>query len=197
MNDQTHSKGYLYGKRPSHDGTTLKTLIAAAAVVLAGHMVTPGHAQATNPVPPAPAAEAANCALNSTIWWNELLAPETDRLTDFYAKVMGWTPKIVDAERQAAPARAPDDRYTIFMDGQREVAGLMRSSHPESVYTSVGWFTYMQVADVEAAAEKAVAAGGKILREPIETSEGHVIALISDPMGNAFGLVTPAVKNPC
>jgi len=189
-------------KHPSQSGTVRKMLVASAFVAIAG-LVAIGPARATNTAeqPPAaaavPAPQAATCSRTASVWWSELLAPETERLTDFYAKVMGWNTKIVDAEDQSEPARTPDDRYTIFTDGVREVAGLMKSNHPEAAHTALGWFTYMQVPDVEAAVAKAVQAGGKLLREPTESAEGHIIAVVSDPMGNAFGLVTPANNSRC
>jgi predicted enzyme related to lactoylglutathione lyase len=190
-------------KHPSQSGTVRKMLAASAFVAIAG-LVATGPARATNTAEPPPAAATTAvtaapqvCARTATVWWSELLAPETERLTDFYAKVMGWNTKIVDAEDQSEPARTPDDRYTIFTDGQREIAGLMKANHPEAAHTSVGWFTYMQVPDVEAAVAKAVEAGGRVLREPTESAEGHIIAVISDPMGNAFGLVTPANNSRC
>lgn len=192
-------------KHSFQSGTVRKMLVASAFVAMAG-LVATGPARAANtaeqPATAAPAAAAApqastTCSRTATVWWSELLAPETERLTDFYAKVMGWNTKIVDAEDQSEPARTPDDRYTIFSDGQREIAGLMKANHPEAVHTTVGWFTYMQVPDVEAAVAKAVQAGGKVLREPAESAEGHMIAVISDPMGNAFGLVTPANNSRC
>ena len=137
------------------------------------------------------------CLRNGAIWWNELLAPETEKLTAFYAKVIGRKTKIVDVEDQRRPARSPQDRYTIFMDGDQEVAGLMRANHPEAIHSRAGWFTYIQVADVEVAAETAQAEGGTILREPTEISDGSNVAVVSDPMGNVFGLVTPPKKGPC
>jgi hypothetical protein len=39
--------------------------------------------------------------------------------------------------------------------------------------------------------------GGTILRHPIETADGNRIALVSDPAGTIFGLVTPAAKPEC
>lgn len=188
-------------KHSSQSGTVRKMLAASAFVAIAG-LVATGPARATNTAEQAPVAattapQATTCARTPAVWWSELLAPETEQLTDFYAKVMGWNTKIVDAEDQSEPARTPDDRYTIFTDGVREVAGLMKANHPEAAHTTLGWFTYMQVPDVEAAVAKAVLAGGRVLREPTESSEGHIIAVISDPMGNAFGLVTPANNSRC
>jgi predicted enzyme related to lactoylglutathione lyase len=174
-----------------------KTFAGLALAVAAGLFLTSAPAQSNETAANRPAAETSTCPRAGVVWWSELLAPETERLTEFYAKVMGWNTKIVDAEDQAQPARSPEDRYTVFMDGDHEVAGLMRANHPEAVHSVVGWFTYIQVADVDAAAAKARTAGGTIMRPPVETADGNRIAVISDPMGNVFGLVTPARAGRC
>lgn len=143
------------------------------------------------------APEPAVCSGAGFVWWNELLAPETEKLTDFYAKVIGWSAKIVDAEDQSRPPATPNDQYTIFMMGDQEVAGLMKANHPVAIHSSVGWFTYIQVADVELAVTAAQTNGGTILRHPIENPDGSRFAVVSDPMGNVFGLVTPKKKGTC
>jgi uncharacterized protein len=73
----------------------------------------------------------------------------------------------------------------------------MRANHPEAVHSGVGWFTYIQVADVDAAVQRAQTTGGTVLRPVDETADGSRVAVVSDPMGNVFGLVTPARKGPC
>ncbi len=136
---------------------------------------------------------AATCA--GSIWWSELLAPETEKLTDFYAKVVGWNVKVVDAEDQSEQPSSPENRYSIFLNGDEEVAGLMKANHPVAAHSGLGWFTYIQVEDVDVTANKVVANGGTVLRHPVETETGDRIAVISDPMGNVFGIVTPADKD--
>ncbi|SDO14759.1 hypothetical protein SAMN04488061_0405 [Filomicrobium insigne] len=138
-----------------------------------------------------------SCSGVGFIWWSELLAPETEKLTDFYSKVMGWNTKVVDADDQTQEPSSPEDRYTIFLNGNQEVAGLMRANHPVAPHTGLGWFTYMEVEDVAATIEKVEANGGTILRDPMETENGDVIAVVNDPMGNVFGIVTPAQKPNC
>jgi uncharacterized protein len=167
----------------------LRTALAAVAgAALVGILPQRNYASALN------SAADAGCTRPGAIWWNELLAPETERLTEFYAKVIGWKTKVVDAGDQTQPARTPADRYTVFMEGDQEIAGLMRANHPEAIHSGVGWFIYIQVADVEVAAATAKASGGMVLRAPEETPEGHRIAVVSDPMGIVFGLITPAKK---
>ena len=169
--------------------TGRKIILRTALAAVAGAMLVSMPAQRY-----ATAGPDSGCSRPGTIWWSELLAPETERLTEFYSKVIGWKAKVVDAEDPSQPPRSPADRYTIFMDGDQEVAGLMRANHPDAIHSGVGWFTYIQVADVEVAAATAKASGGSVLRAPEETPDGHRIAVISDPMGIVFGIITPSKK---
>ena len=57
--------------------------------------------------------------------WNELLTPETEKISNFYANVIGWKIKVTDAEDQQRPPANPENRYTIFLNGDQEVAGLV------------------------------------------------------------------------
>ncbi len=176
-------------------GDIKKVIIAAiAGLTLA---CTPLKASTVAATPPPTTDKASDCSAIGTVWWNELLSPETDEISEFYAKVIGWSRKVVDVEEQRPPAATPDDRYTIFMAGKREIAGLMSDRHPDSVQPRLGWFIYIQVADVDAAVEAAQAEGGTVLRQPVEIAHGNRIAVVRDPMGNVFGLVTPAHKGKC
>ena len=141
--------------------------------------------------------ETSACTSAGYVWWNELLTPETEKISNFYANVIGWKIKVTDAEDQQRPPANPENRYTIFLNGDQEVAGLMQANHPAAIHSGVGWFTYFQVADVDTAVAKVKLNGGTILRHPIETADGNRIALVSDPAGTIYGLVTPAVKPEC
>ena len=159
---KTPSTGLSHSSEDSfHNRTVRQKGLKVALGALAGIGLACGLAQATHVAPARAAPEASTCARGSMIWWSELLAPETEKLTDFYAKVIGWKTRIVDAEDQSQPARTPADQYTIFMDGDQDVAGLMRANHPEAVHSGVGWFTYIQVADVDAAVQRAQTTGGR------------------------------------
>lgn len=194
MAEQLNNEASLLAKQSSRIWTVRRVVlrIALAGVIgmaLLGMTPQWNHAAALN--------SGGECTRAGAIWWNELLAPETERLTEFYSKVVGWSSKVVDAEDQTQPARSPADRYTLFMDGDQEVAGLMRANHPEAIHSGVGWFIYIQVTDVDVSVANAKTAGGTVLRPPMETPEGHRIAVVSDPMGIVFGLVTPAKRAPC
>jgi predicted enzyme related to lactoylglutathione lyase len=142
------------------------------------------------PEPAAPAKLA--CSRPGQVWWNELLTADTDKLAAFYADVVGWTTKVVDPENTKLPARTLEDRYVLFGDGWQEAAGLIKSGHRAAAHSGAGWFMYIHVTDVDAALTRVEENGGKVLRSVITTGEGDRIAVVSDPFGNAFGLVTPS-----
>lgn len=174
------------------------TIASFAFAAVAGIMFAATPAQATGPtvIDTVPAEKQA-CSGAGTIWWSELLAPETEKLTEFYANVIGWKVKVVDADDQTRPASVPENRYTIFLGGDQEVAGLMKANHPVAAHPGLGWLTYIEVDDVGETIEKVIASGGTVLREAWETENGDEIAVINDPMGNVFGIVTPADAPAC
>lgn len=131
------------------------------------------------------------------VWWNELLSPETQKLAEFYSKVVGWKLKTVDAEDQSSPPSSPSNQYTMFLAGNQEAAGMMKADHPSAIHSGVGWFTYIQVPDVQAGVNAAQASGGSVVREPFDNADGSRMAVVRDPVGNVFGLVTPGKGDGC
>jgi uncharacterized protein len=132
------------------------------------------------------------CSRPGYVWWNELLATDTDKLVGFYADVIGWTTRAVDPENTGLPPRTLEDRYILFMDGSQEAAGLINSGHRDAAHPGAGWFMYIHVLDVDSAVTKVEEKGGKVIRPVATTAEGDRIVIVSDPLGNLFGLVTPA-----
>jgi predicted enzyme related to lactoylglutathione lyase len=198
MTEQANSKVSRPGQRSSHIRTAQAGATAVALAVMAGLTLAGAVWAQVKDEPAAGSSPETACGRAGAVWWNELLAPETEKLGEFYAKVIGWNTKVVDVEDQSQPPRTPNDRYVVFMDGgDQEVAGLMSANHPEAIHSRAGWFTYIQVANVDLAAAIAQATGGTVVRQPADTSDGNRVAVISDPAGNAFGIVTPAKKGPC
>jgi predicted enzyme related to lactoylglutathione lyase len=132
------------------------------------------------------------CSPQGQVWWNELLTRDVDRLANFYADVVGWTIASRDPGNTKLPARNSEDRYVMFTDGSQEVAGLINSGNRDAVPGGLGWFVYIQVPDVDAAVSRVQEKGGSVLRPAVTTGEGDRLAIVGDPVGNVFGLVTPA-----
>lgn len=118
--------------------------------------------------------------------WYELLTTDTDAAAGFYAKVVGWTPQSM------ASADNPM-HYTVFNTAEGGVAGLMELP-PEAKAGGMppSWVGYVGVDDVDAYAEKFVAAGGSIRRPPDDIPGVGRFAAVGDPQGAHLCLFKPA-----
>jgi predicted enzyme related to lactoylglutathione lyase len=122
------------------------------------------------------------------IWWNEYLADDSARAAYFYSSVVGWRMKRValdDVSRLAGPY---EKSYIMMLSGSEDNAGIMRIADAEIAGARKGWFTYLQVPDVDAAVARAVQLGGKVVHEPYDESETTRIAIIEDTEGCLVGL---------
>ena len=125
---------------------------------------------------------------NGFIWY-ELMTTDQDAAIAFYEAVVGWR-----AEDMAIPEMG-DYRYTILHAGERGVAGL--AALPERCGDTMrpGWFGYVQVPDTDAAAAAIAAAGGKVLMPPGDIPTVGRFAMVADPGGAAFFLLTPLPRD--
>lgn len=113
--------------------------------------------------------------------FHELMTTDVEKAKEFYQKVTGLT--------------ATSGHYPILKDGTQLVAGLVGPRVEGSGWPSGGpeahWIAYIAVDDVNAAAKKAEALGGKILLPPTEVPGFGRAAVLRDPQGAAFGIFTP------
>jgi len=118
--------------------------------------------------------------------WYELMTSDQDAAIDFYKTVVGW-----DAADQTM-ADLGDFRYTLLSTGGRDVAGLMQlNDEMKAAGASPGWLGVIGVADTDEAAKAIEAAGGAILRAPDDIPNVGRFAIVADPGGAAFELLTP------
>jgi predicted enzyme related to lactoylglutathione lyase len=159
-----------------------RLMITGAAAIVAGSAGAPTGAQAAAADPDV-----------GTVWWSELLTRDPARARAFYSRVVGWTPKVVALDDPTRPAKRGEKEYTMFSAGDKEAAGAMKiDEDTEFPGIAVSWLTYVQVVDVDAAARRAVEAGGKLLHEPADVPNVGRVAIIEDPEGARIGLVSPA-----
>jgi uncharacterized protein len=109
-----------------------------------------------------------------SLFWNELVTPDGDTALTFYEKVFGY-------ELESVPD--PDFDYTGLKVGDRMVAGLYPV--PEA---PAAWSVYFAVEDADAAARRAIEAGGTA-QAPFDSPYGR-ISVITDPAGAEFRVMT-------
>lgn len=131
-----------------------------------------------------------------SIWWSEIVSANPAKSREFYANVFGWTPKVVSAvDTSRAPALG-EDEYTIYSKDGVEIAGSAMKIDAATDVAPPGWVNYIQVVNVDAAAENAVKLGGKIIKPPYDMAGTGRFALVKDPDGVVIGLVAPAAAHP-
>lgn len=118
-----------------------------------------------------------------TFIWYELMTSDQDAAEAFYRAVVGWS---------MADAGQPGTRYTILSAGDRGMGGLMAlPADACEAGARPGWLGYVGVADTDAAAERIVDAGGSIHRAPDDIPNVGRFAVVADPGGAVFMLLTP------
>jgi predicted enzyme related to lactoylglutathione lyase len=111
------------------------------------------------------------------VGWHELLAADRDKAMTFYGELFGW--QKADAEvNQAKP-------YQQFSIGGRTIGGIFTKTPMDPMPY---WHFYLDVSDVDAAAERVKAAGGRIFEGPLEVPGDSWIVRCADPQGAAFAL---------
>lgn len=134
-------------------------------------------------------ADAQENAQGSFIWY-ELITPDPDAAKRFYDAVVGWS--------IAAPAPGPMDyRMIVRNDGANTpvsgyTGGVMRMT--EDMRRQGGqpcWLGYLHVADVDAAVRAVQADGGSTQMAPQDFPGVGRIAMVTDPDGAPFYLMTP------
>jgi predicted enzyme related to lactoylglutathione lyase len=115
--------------------------------------------------------------------WYELMTSDPDAAEAFYRAVVGW---------KTADAGQADLRYTILSAGDRGMGGLMAiPAEARAAGARPGWLGYVGVPDTDAAAKRIVEAGGSLHRGPADIPDVGRFAVVADPGGARFQLLTP------
>jgi uncharacterized protein len=100
--------------------------------------------------------------------WVDAMVPDPEAAQAFYGGLFGW-------------AFVEGGAYAVARLAGRDVAGVGALEQPS-------WNTYVRVASVEAAVERATAAGGGVLVGPTDALPAGRLAVVRDPAGAAIGL---------
>jgi len=108
--------------------------------------------------------------------WLDLWTGDVDRATKFYGAVAGY---------EVFPLPDDDRRSGAYLvSGGHVRAGVMQKRDAQATAT---WLPYVRVTDAAAAVEKARAAGGKVIRGPVDVGRA-IVAIIADPTGAPVGV---------
>lgn len=115
-------------------------------------------------------------SMNGAVTHWQMLSKDPERVAAFYSALFGWK---VSAQNGMG--------YRMIDTGGAVNGGLwpVPPGAPEGVQL------YVQVADIDAALARLAELGGSVLMPKQVLPDGDAMALALDPMGRAFGLMTP------
>jgi predicted enzyme related to lactoylglutathione lyase len=116
--------------------------------------------------------------------WVDLGTTDTEAAKRFYSTIFGWS--FLDL---------PSSSGAIYSIAQLEnymVAGL-GPMDPDTAAQGVPpyWTSYINHGDVDAATDRAAAAGGTVILPPFDVDESGRMAIIQDPSSAMFGVWQP------
>ena len=120
--------------------------------------------------------------------WHELYTTDHESAFAFYHQICGWQ-KLDEFDM------GPMGKYLLWGKDGKTLGGMM--TKPKDMKTPDGhdvppsWMYYVTTGDLDAALDRARAAGAKVLNGPMPVPGGQRIVQLMDPQGAAFALVTP------
>ena len=128
--------------------------------------------------------QAADPRTPGRVGWHELLSSDWQKAFAFYTDLFGW--------QKADAAVDTVGTYQMFSAGGETLGGIF--TKPPAVPIPF-WLYYFTVGDMDAAARRVKASGGRILEGPIVLPRGNRIARCVDPQGAMFALTAKRSEN--
>jgi predicted enzyme related to lactoylglutathione lyase len=113
--------------------------------------------------------------------WHELMTNDVESSKKFYTELMGWTLEEFPMEE--------GESYWVVKTGEEEEGGIMWTP-PAAEGAPPHWGVYITVDNVDECAKKAEQLGGKVLVPPMDIPQVGRFALLKDPQGAAFAIIT-------
>lgn len=120
----------------------------------------------------------------SNFIWYELMTPDPAGAKAFYDKVVGWT-------MTAGHGDNDDYGFITRSDGGMNGGVLRLGADMAAHGAHPCWLGYLYVADVDAAVTAVEAAGGRLLMPARDIEMAGRIAMLADPQGAPFYVMTP------
>lgn len=112
--------------------------------------------------------------------WAELMTPDPEAVSGFYADVLGW---------QAQPAPMPGVDYLLFHVAGGNPNGVAGAMAPPADGIPAYWGVYFAVDDAEATVTRARELGAVVLLAPTVMPGVGTLATLQDPQGAAFSIM--------
>ncbi|HEX4688843.1 MAG TPA: VOC family protein [Nocardioides sp.] len=106
--------------------------------------------------------------------WIQLSTDDVDTAISFYGDLFGWSAGEPSEEYQG---------YRMLFRGDQPIAGLVPT--PDGAHPT--WTVFLATPDLAGTVERATAAGGQVLVEPMPVADLGSFAELADPAGAAVG----------
>ena len=116
------------------------------------------------------------------ICWRELATDNSQKAQEFYQKLFGWK-----LEQSTVTEM---DYKEIILDGKAFGGVMQMTEQWGDPLPPPHWMTYIAVDDVDASAGKVREMGGGVCVEPFDAPGVGRMAVVNDPAGAAFSLIT-------
>lgn len=117
----------------------------------------------------------------NTLCWVELACQYPRREEAFYRKIFPWT---------TLPSQVPNVEYMEWQVAGQSMGGMITMT-PEWGDVRAHWMPYFMVTDCDTFANKAHCLGAKICIPPTDIPPVGRFAVITDPQGATFAMITP------
>jgi predicted enzyme related to lactoylglutathione lyase len=122
----------------------------------------------------------------NAVVWNELNTRDPEASKAFYGSVFGWGFEEREFETGA---------YASLKLGEATVGGMIDITGRAPDEVPAHWLVYFAVEDIDATVAKAQETGGGLALEPFDITEVGRIAIVKDPFGAVFAVITPDPLN--
>jgi uncharacterized protein len=115
--------------------------------------------------------------------WIDLYSSDTDKATDFYGQLFGWTTESAGPEFGG---------YFTFLKDGKHVAGCMHNDGREGYPDA--WTVYLMTDDIERTVAAAATQGGHVNLAPMAVADNGTMAMVADPGQAAVGVWQPGAQ---
>jgi len=117
-----------------------------------------------------------------SVHWTELWSKDVDADVAWLTKTFGLTSEVMPM---------PEGPYHVLKAGDEMVGGVMASKEDKAPSM---WLTWLQVDDVDATVASIGVNGGNTLSPVMDVPMIGRMAVVADPTGGVFGVITPPAR---
>ncbi len=115
--------------------------------------------------------------------WIDLYSSDTDKATDFYGQLFGWTTESAGPEFGG---------YFTFLKDGKHIGGCMHNDGQQGYPDA--WTVYLATDDIERTVADAAAKGGQVHLAPMAVADNGTMAMVADPGQGAIGVWQPGTQ---